>query len=221
MKDLVVLVADRNMEAAMMELLQRHEAMGIRQVQADIFVHPQHDPGVLKGADAFLRPFARQYSYALVLFDHEGCGREGEEPALLKEELKRRIQAGGWENRCEVIVLMPELEAWVWASSPVVPNVLGTDDNSLREVLGKFGTNRLGKPNRPKEAMEEVLRRSRIPRSSSLYAELARRVGVNSCRDPVFIGLRETLRRWFGGVDYEGWERSGRLYEVPEAYPKD
>ncbi|MEJ5295819.1 MAG: hypothetical protein WHT28_11335 [Fimbriimonadales bacterium] len=73
-KDLVILVADRDMEQTLLGLLSRPKALGIREVSYDIFAHPGRDPGVfLQGAE-FLRPFTDQYDFALVLFDREGCG---------------------------------------------------------------------------------------------------------------------------------------------------
>ncbi|GEM_PF-6959124 len=34
------------------------------------------------------------------------------------------------------------------------------------------------KPRKPKEALEKVLRRTRLPRSSSIYGDLASKVGL-------------------------------------------
>ena len=45
-KDLVVLVADKDMEHALKGLLGRPRALGIREIEADIRVHPRHDPCV-------------------------------------------------------------------------------------------------------------------------------------------------------------------------------
>ncbi len=77
MKDLVVLVADRNIEAVVKTLLEKRQlALGIKLETFDIFVHPQHDPGIFHSA-MFLRPPARQYRDALVLFDLDGSGSGG------------------------------------------------------------------------------------------------------------------------------------------------
>jgi hypothetical protein len=195
---LVVLVADKNMEATMRGLLERHDALGIRSLRADVFVHPQRDPGVLNKADNFLRPFHRQYEYALVLFDHEGCGRETQTPSQLQANVRQRLESSGWSGRCEVTLLVPELEVWVWSDSPYVPQALGLGSEELADVLAQYGKTAMGKPERPKEAMETALRRSRLPRPSALYGELARNVNLQQCVDPAFQQLRETLRRWFG-----------------------
>ena len=45
MIDLVCLVADKNLEAAIDGILRRPKAIGIREVQGELVVHPQRDPG--------------------------------------------------------------------------------------------------------------------------------------------------------------------------------
>jgi len=70
-QDLVVLVPDKNMESAVTQLLQRPQALGIRPITFDVFVHIGRDPGCYGKAHDFLRPFAGQYQYALVMFDSD------------------------------------------------------------------------------------------------------------------------------------------------------
>ena len=202
MKDLVVAAADRNIEFALRGLLSRHKALGIRQVAADIFVLPGRDPEcALKGV-SFLGPFSTQYAHALLVFDHEGSGKESEDPQVLEQSLKAGLAASGWSDRAEAIVLVPELESWVWSDSPHVDSVVGwkRDPMSLREWLAANGLLEAGrvKPERPKEAFEAALAKAGTPRSSSLYRALAESVSVNRCTDPAFANLRAVLVKWFG-----------------------
>ena len=44
-KDLIILVADKNMEFAVRGILTRLEALGIRDITYDLYVHPERDPG--------------------------------------------------------------------------------------------------------------------------------------------------------------------------------
>lgn len=74
--DLIALVADSNMENTLRGLLSRHQALGIRPITYDIFRHDKRDPGCWTDAHNYLRPYTRQYRYAMVLFDHEGSGQE-------------------------------------------------------------------------------------------------------------------------------------------------
>jgi hypothetical protein len=54
-----------------------------------------------------------------------------------------------------------------------------------------------GKPRRPKEALETVLREVKKPRSSAIYGLIARKVSLANHRDAAFIKLVATLRDWF------------------------
>jgi hypothetical protein len=200
MKDLIVLVADENMRATIKTLLEeRYQSLNIRKICADIFVHPGRDPGVFKRAHEFLMGFCGSYRYALVMFDYEGCGQEHYPPVRVREDLLRRLQSSGWQRRCEVIVLVPELEAWVWSKSPHVSKVLGLERQQMQSIVNQFDPDpKTGKPKKPKEAMEKCLRSSKIPRSSSLYAELARKVSLKHCSDPAFLQFRGVLQLWFG-----------------------
>ena len=55
-KDLILLVADKNMEASLRGLLSRFQSRRFRQVAFDLYVHPERDPGCLLRAHDFLRP---------------------------------------------------------------------------------------------------------------------------------------------------------------------
>lgn len=98
-------------------------------------------------------------------------------------------------------MLDPELEIWIWGDSPHVPKILGfeSDQLSLRKWLAdhQYLRKPASKPHAPKEAMEELLRFKKKPRSSSIYSEMARTVGFERCQDAAFLKLKETLRAWF------------------------
>jgi hypothetical protein len=124
-KDLILLVADKNMEASLRGLLSRFQSLKCRPVSFDLFVHPERDPGCLLRGHDFLRPFASRYERALVLLDHAGCGREVVETSVLESELQARVGEAGWGGRAAAIVIAPELENWVWSDSPHIDQALG------------------------------------------------------------------------------------------------
>ena len=200
MKDLVVLVADKNTEYTTRGLLARPESLSIRSITYDIFVHPRRDPGCLNEAHDLLRPWAKNYRYALVMFDHEGCGQEKRSPDTLANKMRERLRENGWSKRAEVVVLSPELEVWVWSQSVHVAACLGWNDmTSLREWLATNGCwpPKTAKPPRPKEAMQAALRQARIPRSSVIYLALAEKVGLRGHDEPAFLRFTRALRGWF------------------------
>jgi len=111
-KDLVILVADRNMEYAIKGLLGRTKAFIIREVTSEIYVHPGHDSGCLLHGCDFLRPFVNQYNHALIVLDHEGCGQEEKTRIELEKNIETQLTASGWNDRAAAIVIEPELENW-------------------------------------------------------------------------------------------------------------
>ena len=99
------------------------------------------------------------------------------------------------------IVIHPELESWVWSPSPHVDNALGWRGRSpgLREALRDSGLwpADAPKPPDPKAAVEWAARETRLPRSSSIYRQIASRASTQSCQDRAFRKLRKQLQRWF------------------------
>ena len=195
-----MLVPDCNYEKGLGALLQRPESLAIRPISFGIYVHMHRDPGCLLEAHEFLRGLAGEFRYALVLFDREGCGRHGHRDAI-EAEVQARLDQAGWRGRNRVLVTEPELDVWVWSDSPHVERALGwpAQRPALRDWLQERGLLSGGqmKPRYPKEAMQEVLRKTSRPRSASIYAELGKRVSVQRCVDPTFQELKEVLRGWF------------------------
>ena len=201
-KDLIVLVADKNMKFALSGLLSRNQSLGIRSIEYDIYDHPQHDPGCyLKGIE-FLSSFQRSYSHALLIFDYEGSGAEHLPIEKIQNDLEQSLSQTGWDNRANVVIINPELENWVWSDSPLVDQELGWAGKipSLRTWLEDKGFINTGqiKPQKPKEAMEKALREIRKPRSSAIYESLAKQVSFQRCTDTAFLRLKEMLQEWFG-----------------------
>ncbi|MFH7319607.1 hypothetical protein ACHHRT_03225 [Desulfurivibrio sp. D14AmB] len=199
--DLVVLVADKNMEFAVKGILGRTQALGIQELMPVVHVHPEKDPGCLLRGHEFLSLFRNQYAHALIMLDFEGSGQEETGRESLELEIEKRLSQSGWGDRAAAIVIGPELEMWVWSDSPQVDAVLGWQGKNpdLRSWLKAKGLLQEGeaKPERPKEAMELALRAARKPRSSALYLQLARQVSMARCVDPAFLKLKTILQAWF------------------------
>ena len=200
-RDLVVLVADKDMEQATLQLLQRPASLGISAPTYEVYTHPAHDSGCRTASHELLRSLASQYRFALVLFDHEGSGRDAIDRAQLERQVEVQLEANGWSGRCSVLVLEPELEIWVWTDSSELDQVIGWTGRQppVREWLRAQGLslNADGKPSRPKEALREALRHVRKQPSASLFAALAAKASLSRCTDPAFLKLKTILQRWF------------------------
>ena len=203
-KDLVILAADKDLENALIGLLARYQALGIRAIDADIIVHSQHDPACAQRGVEFLSNFSKQYRYGLLIFDHEGCGRERVTPQELQDRLNQEFADSLWGERARAIVLSPELEAWVWSDSPHVADVIGWKGGrtSLINWLNEQGWLKEdeAKPVRPNKAFRAALREAQTPRSSSLYRRMAERVSLRECKDKAFLEFKAILRDWFPPV---------------------
>ena len=198
-KDLVVLTADADMLATIDTLLRRSESLGIRDVSFDVERHLLRDAGCRAHASSWLRAHIRNYQYAIVMFDHHGCGSQ-KPRASIQEDVEQDLSRNGWPDRSKAIVVEPELEAWVWNSSQGTAEALGWANYAgLRSWLNK---RRLWpaadiKPPDPKEALKRVMEDRKLPRSSTLFEDMASHVQMDGCQDAAFLELKTTLQNWF------------------------
>jgi hypothetical protein len=201
MKDLVVLCADKKIEASIAGLLHRPEALGIGRVEFEIKVHPQRDPGCFHQAAPFLRTLRPSFMHALVIFDRAWEGAQPQEAREMTSMVQQALEPD-WGDSAGVVVIDPELEVWVWSDSPHVEDVLGWRGRgpALRAWLA---TNGLWggdgpKPEDPKLAVERVVREARVRWTAAACRKLAETVSVDRCSDESFRRLRNLLSRWFG-----------------------
>lgn len=197
------------MEAAVGGLLDRngaHRAIGCTRFEFDSrrdikVAKGQSDPGVYTRADELMRPFAHEYTRAVVIVDEEWEGSPG--AAAIETQLRGHLASAGWvEDRALALVVSPEADVWLWSNSPHAAAALGwVSWDTLRSALEAEGylAAESTKPARPKEAAEWALRHgpTKKPRSSRIYREVSGRVSVNRCEDRAFARFIDQLRIWF------------------------
>ena len=136
-RELVVVTADNQQKRTVATLLlERWRALGIRQlaINADSDIYSlQNDPGVFHRAGGFLAVFARQYEYALVLIDAEWEGGPASAEKI-EAKIQNDLNSNGRKGRSAVVVIDPELEIWVWSTSPHVPRLFGTDWETIKDL---------------------------------------------------------------------------------------
>lgn len=187
------------MKASLETILSRHKSLELRPIDFEVFVHPEHDPGMYRRAHLFLKTFLNTHQYALALFDREGCGCL-DPAATLAGNVQANLDQHGWRGRSAVVVIDPELEAWAWADSPHVAQALGwRSQRQLTTWLQGQGFLAQGqtKPARPKEAMKASLERVKEPMSAAIYQRIARHVTYARCLDPSFTLMKQILKGWF------------------------
>ena len=202
-KDLIVLTADKQMQRTVETLLNhRTESLRIANLSADILRHPKKDPGCRTAAGDILNPLRSVYPKALVIFDFHGCGERNRTARQLEVDLEQELENAGWgDDRIAVIVIEPELEAWIFGSSfeQLRRAVRWSQSQSIREWLEtrNYLSSDNSKPPDPKAAIESVLAAQKKPLSSSLFADLARDVSLARCQDRAFQKFRTILQGWF------------------------
>ncbi|GAA6623912.1 methylation-associated defense system protein MAD4 [Scytonema sp. NUACC26] len=191
MRDCIFLLADKNMEATFLGFLTRekfHLSLGIHQfkfeINEDLIVDESgSDPGVFTRAHEFLRLYQRTHHHAVIVLDNDWEGSPGVN--AIEERISSNMLKSGWkDNNFAVIVISPELEAWILQDSPVVATAFKyKQDVPLRQWLEKKGLwqSSSAKPNDPKKAVEETLKISKTPRSSAIYRQITSRVSVKGC----------------------------------------
>jgi hypothetical protein len=122
MRDLVIFVADLTMERAIESFLKRPDFAAPHNLNIKPFVFepsedliriPGNDPGVFGKGHQWLAMYRGKHKYAVVIFDRE-FGTQLDANALRASLTERILQIGWDDDNFRVIVIDPELEAWIW-----------------------------------------------------------------------------------------------------------
>ena len=139
MNDLVCVAADKQIKATIEELLRRPRSLGIRPIQAELLLHPEHDPGCYVRPAEILRGYRQVAAHALIILDHDWDGVPTTSGADLEALIEEKLEREGMADWAVPVVIDPELEAWVSSASPHVPDVLGWKGawSAFRKELGR------------------------------------------------------------------------------------
>ena len=206
-KDLFVLVEGKDDMAILSAVLERYKSLRIRRITYEIRAHPQRVSGIIKAGVDVLRNLRSQYERFICLFDHQGSGWEDETPEEILQEVQESLDRNTFEGIAATIIIVPELEAWLWQKPFWIDKVLGINEAERQKLLENWRTAELKSSNitieetltnYPKEAFEFLLRAKRIVRSSSLYEQIATQAGLKHWANcPSFAKLQQTLQEWF------------------------
>ena len=202
---LPVVVADTHMLASIGTLLQqRQRDLGIELAAFEVRRHPDSDPGCRLATVEEVRDALRDFGRLLVIFDYDGCGST-QPPEEIEKQVEADLARNGWKGKSKAIVIVPELESWIWGRSESVARALrwGRGFPALRAWLDEEGlwSPARSKPPDPKKAAESVLGRSGKKLDARFFRDLASHADFRDCRDPAFCALRDTLREWYPAGD--------------------
>lgn len=205
MKDLFIQAADMDAKMFLDSILGKHEALGIRPIQFDIATHPLHDSGMMQSGTDLSRLRKGYYEKIILIWDHEGSGREyHHQPQDVEQEVRDKLDAITWSGKNEALALVPELETWLWQCLPAIARQYGIDAHTLDTLVEKASA-QLGKTReaaiheKPKELFEvlvkKYIRRTISPKDFQMIGLYA---GVRNLEaSDSFIKLLTTLRSWF------------------------
>jgi hypothetical protein len=212
MGDVIFHLADEHMEKGLKAFFARddwHFALGCRPFEIDprgendLYRVPGHtDPGIWKHAGENLRPFRDLYRYAVIILDADFDPSPGAD--VLRADISADMVKAGWApERFAVIVIEPELEAWLWAPNQNVALAFGHDNfDQLRGRLERenLWTPGQPKPNDLKRARDRAARlggkKTGGPIFKGVFSEISNRA-CNRCVEPGFVAMRTALQGWF------------------------
>jgi len=190
MKDLLLYVADADAQAIMKSILNKPQALAIREITFDIERHPQRDSGMVQCGAELTRMKKGRYQKALLTWDHHGSGRDHKQSSEeVRSEIQEKLDSYTWNENSSVSIFVPELEQWLWYCENALLSYCGLSADQLNTWLeersGKLGKSvETLKAEQPKElfeyVMRERLRRTISPRD---FAEIGNRAGARGLMD--------------------------------------
>jgi hypothetical protein len=195
------LLADGTMEAMFKAFLGRkqfHESLECGAFAFDpgqdlVVGAGANDPGVFKRAHLFLASYRTTHRYAVVVLDNAWDHSPGVNDIMAG--IATRLAQNGWDQqRCAVIVIDPELEAWIWQDSPHVEAAFKyRGPPKLRVFLQENNHWPAGqsKPSDPKAAVDHVVKRCQSGPPLVTFRKIMQNVSVSRCVDPA---LNKPLR---------------------------
>lgn len=206
MKDLFVLTADSDMEALIGAVLGRHRDLHIHPISFEVRRFTGRDSGMVKEGPEIARVMVRktEYSRLMLVWDHHGSGWHDLDAGEAVTRIEQRLVGVTWADRSAAVVVVPELEEWLWHCPATVAQILGSNTSEFDMITGQAAT-KLSLPRKrccrelPKELFEAVFyykrRRKPLPgdfKTLGASADLANWSGSGS-----FARLAEILRAWF------------------------
>jgi hypothetical protein len=145
------------------------------------------------------------FGKALLIWDHHGSGWEGKrQPQEAHDAVVARLEGVTWKDHAEAVVIVPELEEWLWYSKSSLRKCLGVSEEDLGTWVADFSRMR----KRPAEAIAKELPRELLdfvfrrrlgrgvrPRE---FENIAGSASLNDWSESGSFGaLAALLRAWF------------------------
>ena len=211
--DLIALFSDAEMKSLLESLIERGQVGRncTRPFRWRSLCDPRRDT-VWREPDRPLSLFLKMNCSFLIVWDHQGSGREDRDPAEVEAEAVRNLTlAGVPAERVHAVALNPEVEiAWrpVWSKvKQLVADERRAEPPSDDAILAEArrAKPRLRIPDEfeealsrfPKEIFEALVRLLRLRRSPPLYAKLGQTVSIRTLkREAALARIAEAISTW-------------------------
>lgn len=204
MKDLFVLTADLDAKVVMQSVLQRYESLSIRPISFDVDRHTMRDAGVVKDGPELVRRCKGIYKKVLLLWDYHGSGWHKFSPEECVLKIQTRLDSVTWKDNSGAVVLVPELEEWVWQNESSICKRFGISEDNLKNWVFDFAVKQKTsvenvKKFKPKELLEFIcldkVGRTISPKDFEVIARTASLTDWMTSES--FASLVSLLRDWF------------------------
>jgi hypothetical protein len=147
----------------------------------------------------------RKFHKALLLWDYHGSGHERRySPDESSDKIQERLDSVRWQDNSGAVVVVPELEEWLWHSADSVAEHFGLEQNKLVVWIEEYATRKRSTfenvtQNSPKELFESIciekLKRTISPRDFEDIGTIASVKGFQQSSS--FRKIVSLLQRWF------------------------
>jgi hypothetical protein len=206
MKDLYVMTADSDAEALLRALLARPAELDIAPIECKVERFIGRDSGMVQQGPEILRTknLKGEFRRAVLIWDRDGSGWEQLDSEMAAARIQGRLDGVTWADRSAAVVLVPELEEWLWRCPEALRRIVGLDDERMAGAV-RAAAKGLGLPAKggefvkPKELFQEVYyakqRKRPLPEEFATFGRRAR-VAELMASDS-FRRFVEILRGWF------------------------
>jgi hypothetical protein len=204
-RELLVLTADADALAVMKSVLRRHQAIRIRPITFHVDRHPLKDSGMFRDGPELARLYKGRYEKLILMWDYHGSGDElRRSPQESEEIVHERLCHVSWKDRSKCIIIVPELEEWLWHNEASIWSHINISDRDLGNWIENFAATKSKsvdqiKSEEPKELFEYIfIEKAKITISPRDFEKIAERASLNAWQESTsFRTLVEILREWF------------------------
>jgi hypothetical protein len=204
-QDLFILAADADAKALLDEILRnRLQSLAMREISFHIERSTGRDSGIAKYGPEQVRGQKTKFKKVVLIWDYHGSGWETRKkkvpPPECQERINTRLAGVSWKDNSAAIILVPELEEWLWHDPEAIRLCLGLSAPNMDQTIRKYADENKQRPedcilNSPKELLRKLFHRKPLPED---FKNIAACANLDSWRQSAsFSALVTAMTAWF------------------------